>query len=122
VEVVVQTMARWHIHSNVAMDHQGTGKVDHVRIHWSEVLHEYRDACHNCCTIQARRELDPVEEEVHEDGLPKHFVMNQDCHEVCMACILAVVVQVKDYLAESALRKTQQEAFLEKVVMVPQAF
>jgi hypothetical protein len=61
------------------------------------------------------------EEEVHEGGLSKHFVMNQGCHEVCMECILAVEVQVKDHLAESGLQKVQQEAFRGKVVMVPRA-
>lgn len=116
-------MARWHIHSNGAMDHQGMEKVDHVRIHWSEGLHAYPNACRNCCTIQARKELDLVAVvEGHEDGLSRHFVMNQDYREARMEHILAVGVLVKDCLAESASRTAQQEAFLEKVVMVPRAF
>lgn len=95
-------------------------RADHVHIHWSEGRHEYPDACRNCCTIQGRKELDLVEEEVHE--LSRHFVMNRDCHEVRTECIPAVVVQVKDCLAESALQKAQQEAFQEKVAMVLRAF
>jgi hypothetical protein len=61
-------------------------------------------------------------EEVHEVGLSKQFVMNRNCHEVRTECIPAVVVQVKDYLAGSALRKAQQEAFQGKAVMVLRAF
>ena len=113
---------RWQIHSNGARGHQGMEEADHVRIHWSEGRHEYPDACRNCYTIQALMELDPVVEEVHEDGLSRHFVMNRAGHVVRTECIPAVAVQAKDYLAESALRRAQLEAFLEKVVMVPRAF